>query len=266
MTHDWRVTDLSALADRLRKTKRHKKLVGLIARAAAAGTIREDLLEAERCLEEIERIQAGRNQSEAEVDAREVTITGALFSHAVVLYGRATFTSSEERRGLPGEDHLTVPLRAAHRAIKKLRNSGIAHYGRAEHLPDGPLVREAVVYTFWRTDGHVRDQVNVLSTRAQHKVSVQRQLKGLVRAQLDHLALSQQDYLTAVREELETAVKADSDLGRMLPTLPFDPYAFCASPEAALKLAVNLQRGELGNHSYAVGIPDAVADGSGSPA
>lgn len=266
MTPDWRVTDLSALADRLRKTKRHKKLVGLIDRAAAAGTIREDLLEAERCLEEIERLQAGRDQSEAEVNAREVTITGALFSHAVVLYGRATFTASEERRGLLGEDHLSVPLRTAHRAIKKLRNSGVAHYGRAEHLPDGPLVREAVVFTFWRTDGHVRDQVNILSTRAQHKVSVQRQLQSLIRAQLDRLALSEQEYLTSVRDELEMAVRADSNLGRMLPTLPFDPYAFCASPEAALKLAVSLQRGELGDHSYAVGVPDTLDDGSGPSA
>ena len=266
MTHDWRVTDLSALADRLRKTKRHKKLVGLIARAAAAGTIREDLLEADRCLEAIERLQAGRDQSEAEVDAREVTVTGALFSHAVVLYGRATFTSSEERRGLLGEDHLSGPLRAAHRTIKKLRNTGVAHYGRADHLSDGPLVREAVVFTFWRTDGNVREQVNVLSTRAQHKVSVQRQLQNLIRAQLDRLALSEQDYLTAVRDELENAVKADRDLGRMLPTLPFDPYAFCASPEAALKLAVSLQRGEIGNHSYAVGVPETVDGGSEPPA
>lgn len=229
--------------------------MGLIDRAAAAGTIREDLLEADRCLEEIERIQAGRDQSEAEVDSREVTITGALFSHAVVLYGRATFTSSEERRGLLGEDHLSAPLRAAHRVIKKLRNSGVAHYGRGEHLPNGPLVREAVVFSFWRSEGRVKDQVNVLSTRAQHKVSVERQLQELVRAQLNRLARSEQDYLTAVREELENAVKADGDLGRMLPTLPFDPYAFCASPEAALKLAISLQQGELHHHNYAVRFP-----------
>lgn len=255
MTGNWRVTDLTAIADRLRATKRHRKLVGLIDRAAAAGTIREDLAEAGRCLDEIERLQAERDEPEDEVDPREVTVTGALFSHAVVLYARATFTASEQRRGLLGEDHLSPELRVAHRAVKKLRNAGIAHYCRGEHLVDGPLVREAVVFTFWRDDDHVREQVNVLSTRAQHKVTVQRQLQELIRAQLARLALSEQEYLTTVRDELERAVRANPELGRALPKHPSDPYAFCATDQAALRLATGLQRGVIGDHSYAAGVP-----------
>lgn len=61
----WHVTDLSAIAAWLRSTKRHRRLVGMIDRAAAAGTIREDLREAQRCLGEIERIQAGREGPES---------------------------------------------------------------------------------------------------------------------------------------------------------------------------------------------------------
>lgn len=254
---DWHVTDLTAIAGSLRPTERHRRLVGLIDRAAAAGTIREDLTEAGRCLDEIERLQAGRNEPEPEVDAREVTVSGALFSHAVVLYARATFTSSEQRKALLGEDHLSPELRTAHRAVKKLRNAGVAHYGRGEHLADGPLVREAVVFTFWREEGHVREQVNVLSTRAQLKIGIQRQLRDLIRAQLARLALSEQEYLTAVRDELERAVRADHELGRALPRFPFDAYAFCTTPDAALRLVVGLQRGIIDDHSYAASVPSA---------
>ena len=262
MTDDWRVTDLTAIAHWLRSTKRHRRLVGLIDRAAAAGTIREDLSEAGRCLDEIERLQAGRDEPEPEVDQREVTVTGALFSHAVVLYARATFTSSEQRRALLGEDHLSPELRAAHRSVKRLRNAGVAHYGRGDHLDDGPLVREAVVFTFWREADHVREQVNVLSTRAQHKVGVQRQLRELIQAQLDQLARSEQTYLLAVRAELERAVRADHELGRALPRHPFDPYAFCATPAAALRLASGLQRGVIDDHSYAASVlPADTSDG-----
>ncbi len=248
-------TDLSAIATWLRQTKRHKRLVGLIDRAAAAGTIREDLAEAGRCLDEIEQLQAGRDEPEVEVGQREVTITGALFSHAVVLYARATFTSSKQRQTLLGEDHLSPALRAAHQAVKKLRNAGVAHYGRGEHLVGGPLVREAVVFTFCRDQDHVCEHVNVISTRAQLKVDIQRHLRELVWAQLDRLALSEQDYLTAVRGELERAVRADDALGRALPRFPFDVDAFCATPEAALRLAAGLQRGVIDNHSYAVVVP-----------
>ena len=257
MTEVCHTTDLSALAAWLRPTGRHQRLVGLIDKAAAAATIRQDLLEAERCLAEIDQQQAARENGDKAVSEREVTVIGALFSHAVVLYARATFTSSKQRKGILADDYLTPELRAAHRAIKTLRNSDIAHYGRGEHLSDGPLVREAVLFTFWRGSDRVREQMNVLSTRAAHKVGVQRQLRDLLRAQLDRLAASEQDILDAVRDELERAVRSDDQLGHTLPRFPFDAYAFCATADAAFRLAIGLQQGVFDEHSYAADLPSS---------
>jgi len=141
MTDVCRTTDLSAIAAWLRPTGRHMRLVGLIDKAAAAATIRQDLLEAGRCLAEIERQQAACDGGKEDISEHDVTVAGALFSHAVVLYARATFSSSKQRKGILADDYLTSELRDAHLTIKTLRNSDIAHYGRGEHLADGPLVR-----------------------------------------------------------------------------------------------------------------------------
>lgn len=183
-----------------------------------------------------------------------MTVAGALSSHAVVLYARATFSSSRQRKGILSDDYLTSDLRDAHLTLKTLRNSDIAHYGRGEHLEEGPLVREAVLFTFWRGNGRVREQINVVSTRAAHKTGVQRQLHELIQAQLDHLATSEQSILCAVRDELECAVRSDDQLGHALPRFPFDPYAFCATAEAAMQLATGLQRGVIDEHSYAADV------------
>jgi len=101
----------------------------------------------------------------------------------------------------------------------------------------------------------LREQMNVVSTRAAHKTGVQRQLHELIQAQLDHLATSEQDILGAVRGELECAVRSDGQLGHALPRFPFDPYAFCATAEAAMRLATGLQRGVIDEHSYAADVP-----------
>ncbi|MBY0284898.1 MAG: hypothetical protein K2W81_13180, partial [Sphingomonas sp.] len=207
-------TDLKALADWLRPQRRHLKFVGLVDRVAALGTISEDLRECGRCLNVIERMQ-DRNDLAKEKLSREddATITGALFSQAIILYARATAQGGNNRMALLNDSDVPASLRATHKRIQKLRSEAIAHYGTGEKLLGTPLVREAVVFSFQRTETGVREQTNILTTRAQHKVDVSHQLRTLVAAQLDRIERIKDAELGALRAELEAAVKADTNLG-----------------------------------------------------
>ena len=87
--------DLIRVARQLKSIDRHPALVKAIERAAAAGSIREDLRSALASLNQIVQIQ-----DHSDVDPyntpdwfNETTITGGLFVQAVVLYARATATS-----------------------------------------------------------------------------------------------------------------------------------------------------------------------------
>jgi hypothetical protein len=249
-------TDLKALADWLRPQRRHKKLVGLVDRTAALGTISEDLRECGRCLDVIERIQDKHDLAIESPTPREdeTTITGALFSQAIILYARATAQGGNNRMALLNDTDVPVSLRAAHKRIQNLRSEAIAHYGTGESLLGTPLVCEAVVFSFQRTETGIREQTNILSTRAHHKVDVADELRMLVTAQLDRIERIKDEELGALRAELEAAVKADPDLGHALPHFPFDPYAFCGTDEAALSLAMGLQKGQIDPLAYVVAV------------
>lgn len=252
-----RHTDLKALAEWLRPQGRHKKLVGLVDRTAALGTISEDLRECGRCLDVIERLQ-GRLELEAETALSredEATIAGALFSQAIILYARATAQGGNNRMALLHDKTVPAHLQDAHKRIQNLRSEAIAHYGTGEDALGTPLVREAVVFSFQYTQIGVREQTNILATRAQHKVEVAHDLKMLVTAQLDRIERIKESELGALRAELEAAVKDDPDLGHALPKFPFDPYSFCGTEEAALSLAMGLQKGKIDPLTYAVTVP-----------
>jgi hypothetical protein len=225
LEHDMHSTDLKAVADWLRPQRRHRKLVGLVDRTAALGTICEDLRECGRCLDVIERIQAKHDLAIESPNPREdeATITGALFSQAIVLYARATAQGGNNRMALLNDTDVPAPLRDAHKRIQKLRSEVIAHYGTGEVLLGTPLVREAVVFSFQRTETGVREQTNILATRAQHKVEITRDLRALITAQLDRIERIKDDELGALRAELEAAVKADADLGMRFRDFPSTP-------------------------------------------
>lgn len=262
LEHDMHSTDLKAVADWLRPQRRHRKLVGLVDRTAALGTICEDLRECGRCLDVIERIQAKHDLAIESPNPREdeATITGALFSQAIVLYARATAQGGNNRMALLNDTDVPAPLRDAHKRIQKLRSEAIAHYGTGEVLLGTPLVREAVVFSFQRTETGVREQTNILATRAQHKVEIARDLRALITAQLDRIERIKDDELGALRAELEAALKADADLGHALPRFPFDPYSFCGNDEAAITLAMGLQKGQIDPLVYFVAVPKPGSD------
>ena len=248
--------DLASLARHLKGSNRHPALVKAIERAAAAGTIREDLRSARASLYQIVRIQS---LTDAELTNtlewfNETTITGALFVQAIVLYARATATTGD-RMPLLGENKLTEEHQATHVEAMDYRNKAIAHFGRGESFVDGPLVKEAVVLSLYNDNGRPKKQIGAYTTRAQHKVAFSARLADLTDVRLAEVDTRYQALFDAADEELETTVKRDPELGQALPGFEFDIDGFCASAEAAARLRAQLDAGSIAQLDYAVRVP-----------
>lgn len=247
--------DLTSLARDLRTAGRHPALVKAIDRAAAAGSIREDLRTALDSLRQIIAIQDGSGFEPRESSRHDETVlTGALFTQAVVLYARATETQGD-RPKLLGEAKLDPDQRATHDEAMDMRNKVIAHFGRGETLFDGPLVKEAVVLSLYLDGDRRKTRIGAYTTRAAHKVAFSARLAALLETRLNEIADRYQRLFDAANAELEAAAKADPDLGRDLKRFEFDVDAFSASPEAAEHLRAQLDD-DLGHDlDYAVRVP-----------
>lgn len=247
--------DLTNLARDLRVSGRHPVLVKAIDRAAAAGSVREDLRTALDSLRQIVAIQD--RASEGRVDDSlhgETVVTGALFTQAVVLYARATETQGD-RPKLLGEAKLDPDQRATHDEAMDMRNKVIAHFGRGETLLDGPLVKEAVVLSLYLDRDRRKARIGAYTTRAAHKVAFSARLAALLEIRLNEIADRYQRLFDAANAELDAAGKADPDLGRDLKRFAFDVDTFSASPEAADHLRAQLDDDIGHDLDYAVRVP-----------
>ncbi len=195
---------------------------------------------------------------EAESDRPEIvggndddaTIFGALFTNAIILYARATFTSGA-RPALLGEEGLSADDKATHDEVKTLRNSVFAHYGRGEETEDGPIVRDAVVRSFNRN----QYRYGVYTTRALHKVGLGARMEALIVARLAQIEAKLQKLLDDVETRLNDAASTDAALGRSLPQYEFDADKFCASRGAADHMRTRMSSGELEDTDYTTAVP-----------
>lgn len=139
--------DLAAALPTLREHGGYRDLVEAVRRALNAGSAHEDLRAARDALVLLRRLTKetdfGADFSEGEHDI----MVGTLFSQAILLYARATETPpiKGERDSWFGRSKLTPALRQVHAQAMDLRNLAVAHFGKAAGLPDGALVREALV-------------------------------------------------------------------------------------------------------------------------
>lgn len=246
--------DLVSLGQALRTAGRHPDLVKAIDRAAAIGSIRDDLRSAQAALKMIVSLQDASEARPAADREQESMLTGALFTQAVISYWRATETDGD-RPKLLGETKLTAKQKATHKEAHDFRNGVIAHFGRGQNLPDGPLVREAVILSLFRHGPRRKTQVGVYTTRAQHKVAFASRLGALIDLRLEQVAVRIQPLFDGVMSALDAAGKIDPDLGKLLKDHPFDVDTFCASGEAADGMRAQLAAGAMDDMVFAVPVP-----------
>lgn len=211
--------DLIALAVRLEKKPKYKGLVHKIKLVTSAGSAFQDLRHAQEAMNLLREYQSAPSPRKA--DPRESTTVGALFAHAVILYSRATTTRTPHRLQWFGENKLTPGEREWHRQIIRYRDEVVAHFGRGEHLREGPSVKDVLVM---RVPNGPTNQVNVqyVESRAQTRASLSAKLSLLLTKTIALAQACFQDRLDSLQPDMFACMRDDLEFARMALDCLFD--------------------------------------------
>ncbi len=120
------VTNLSTMAEELAATGRHSRLVGSIRNAVSVHSLITDLQIARDSCERLQRMVAEAAGGEAMPDP---IIGTALLMQCVILYCRATKTTSRVRKTFQIQSALTPDQKIVHKELCDLRDDAFAHFG-----------------------------------------------------------------------------------------------------------------------------------------
>lgn len=243
-------TNLSALADALRGKRPYRALVGMADKAEAIATVKEDLVEAGRCLATLTPLVG--DVSPAGHSRDRTTIIGALFDKAIITYARATAQGGNNRMSILHEDRLDPKLRNQHQRILALRNACVAHFGPGESMDGRPLVRTAVTWSEYRYHGRSVHALAGMANRAQHRDDIAEALASLIETQLERLKPIWVEVQLNIHHEMNRLRHEDADFAALVAGFPFDPNEIVEDEDVAVQLALGIERADLAGADYSV--------------
>lgn len=226
--------DLLSLKETLPKEQR--KLKGLIERLSSANSIKTDLQIACEMMDSLEEaLKEAETSSELGVRTWQGNAALALINSAIILYVRATKTSSKHRRTLGFVEHFSEEQKQAHAHLCSLRDDAIAHFGPGATLGGQTWHTEAIFVPL-----DVRYDLRILT--ASRRLLKQRQLQELAKKQISAaLEIAEKETMlrnSAVVAELNT-LSSDSDFVASTVQHHIDLSTFFLSEEEADKVLSN---------------------------
>ncbi len=220
--------NLTALGDRLFSERRLLSLAGKIRRAGDLHSLSTDLVLALKCLDTLEEFfEASDSLGPFQSEDAKLATQSALLNNALVLYARATITTSKQRGGFDLRSRFCEEGRIAHKELVDLRDCAIAHFGSGGSYA-GEWQAELVILQCQGEDTRVG-----FVTRRQ---IVDRQLVLRARKQIDlALSLMQQlgkEKFREVTEEINKAVIEDPSFYKEVSRHPLNLDIFLTSGEA----------------------------------
>lgn len=216
--------NLTALADRLFAEKRLLPLAHKIRRARDLHSLSADLAMA---LESLDALDVLLKAPTAPDDLATIITESALLNNALVLYVRATKTTSQERGGFDLSSRFSEDERFTHKELSDLRDHAIAHFGSGGSYK-GEWQAEVVVLQFKGEDS----KPGVVTRRK----TVDRKLAMRVRKQIEvaHALLRalSLERLGEVSDELNKALAENAEFHREVSRHPLNLDIFLASPDA----------------------------------
>jgi hypothetical protein len=216
--------NLTALADRLFAEKRLLPLADKIRRARDLHSLWVDLAIA---LESLDALDALLKTPTARDDHAKMTTESALLSNALVLYVRATKTTSELRGGFDLRSRLSEEQRVVHEELCDLRDHAIAHFGSGRSY-SGEWQAELVILQSKGEEAKPgvvtrRQMVDPkLAKRARKQIEVAHALLDALR----------REKLDEVTDEINKAVAKDPDFHKEISRHPLNLNIFLTSAEA----------------------------------
>lgn len=217
--------NLTALSQRLIAEKRHLKLAHKIRRSVDIHSLSTDL----RMARESMMALAEQLKTPAEPNDHIKLITeSALLNNAIVLYARATKTSSNSRGGFDLSSRFDADQKTAHKEICDLRDDAVAHFG-----PGGTYKGE------WQAELAVLFQRGEISRPAviTRRQTVDRPLSNRIWKQIneafDLLNAEYNATLNSIVEEIEALARDDDDFYLEVAQHPLNLGVFMQSDAAA---------------------------------
>jgi len=236
--------DLTALSERLSAEERLPALAGKIQRAQDVSSLHADLVMATECLDALDALLATPSQDDNLI--KSIT-EASLLSHAVVLYARATKTTSDERRGYDPRDKFSPVQKTVHQELCDLRDKAIAHFGSGGS------------YTgVWKVERVFLDASDTLEVKvgvATRRQAVDKKLVARARSQIEFARdlfrqLSEQK-IGELTDELNSLAAADAELiNAEIHRHPFNLPIMLASVDALDEARAARRQGQ----SYAKGV------------
>ena len=230
--------DLTALSQRLFTEDRLKPLAGMINRAQDLASMRTDLEIALESLDTLAAIFAAPQSDDLSTSVTEY----ALLSNAVLLYARATKTTSVERRSFDLSSRFSEQEKIVHQELVDLRDGAIAHFGSGGSYQGLWHVEAVILQTNIESS-----RVGVLTRRQTRDVElVKRARTQIAKAHslIDQICIEKIEKVTAELNKMNP-----DDFEKEIRQHLLDLDVMMASQEAA-----NLVRSSANNGGYSKGI------------
>lgn len=225
--------NLTAFSDRLFDENRLLPLANAIRRARDLHSLITDLTHALESLDALDRL--GEVQTD---DLIGIVTQSALMNNAVVLYARATKTTSQERRGFDLFSRFTDDETVVHEELCDLRDKAIAHFGSGGTYR-GEWQAELVILQIQGQDG----RPGVLSRRKTLDKKLIARARKQIEVALAHLQVLIDDKLSEVSEELKLAMSNDPEFYKEFERHRLNLDIFLASPGAAEAARASFDKG-----------------------
>lgn len=237
--HD--VYDLGALADALQTRMEYRKLVGVIRRAIDVYSLCTDLVMAEDSCAAILSLPPDKG----EADSLRAITESALICNAVVLYARATKTSSKTRRGFDLSSRFSEEERTIHDEICDLRDDAVAHFGAGGSYRGDWKGETAVLHV---TERDAR--IGVVNRRLVHDRSLVQRIKGQVAVAKTLMSAVYAERIRLVTEDVFDRIENDAEFMPLVRKHPIDLANFLRTSEAAAAaLSASKQHKGVVSHS-----------------
>ncbi len=219
--------DIKMFGDNLPNNSRFKKIKGLIRQLASAGSALGDLSMAKDHMNIVQSISGPMPYGTLKGKYRETNeIIGGLVNTAIILYCRATHTTSKKRSTDPILDKLEGEDRRWHKIITELRDDGIAHFGYGPDTAD-PWSKDAVVLKAVSRSDMMGCELTMYypPIRVSYRAEVNDALTSLIEKAYKII----HSYLISREEGFFNEfdiISSDDDVLELLHSVPFDYRAF----------------------------------------
>jgi hypothetical protein len=217
--------DLGALARYLVSERKHLKLAGAIEGVIACHSLQSDLVIASETLDELEAVIATRSGSDS---ATLRSVEQALLSSAIVLYARATKTTSRQRKVFDPRSKFTAAQLIVHQELCDLRDDAIAHFGSGGSYLGEWQAETAMLQCI---DG--KWKVGTTSRRQSVDRALLQRLRGQIAVALDILRELYRQRNDAVIDALHEAYENDPSSAGLVASFPLNLGHFLKDPKVA---------------------------------